>query len=164
MHEGLFGFTRTVCACETCTDNCRHMSGVCAPQDIARWAQQHGTAFRAWALDSLAASPGALALRQGARIRIPTIVPRRDASGRCHWLDPHDQCMIHAQAPFGCAYFDCTQSWEEGNRRSIPVHLAIMRDWESDGPYSRLWRMLHDAGKTVEGPTASRARMRQEAR
>jgi len=132
--------------------------------DLARYRAQQGDGFELWALAHLAASPGARAMRRGQIIQIRTIVPRRLEDSRCHWFTQDGRCEVHVNAPFGCAFFDCTMTKEEGDQRSNPAHAAILEDWLAEGPYSQTWQMLHEAGRTVEGSTAARERMRREGR
>lgn len=159
-----YGFSSTVCACAECIEKCVVMSGVCSPKDIERWSIQYGAAFFTWALEHLAASPGAIVLKNGQMTRIPTIVPRREASGQCHWLDADNKCSIHAEAPYGCSVFDCRQQRTEADRRSVVVHRAIFEDFEQAGGYSLVWRLLRNAGKIVRGPEEVRPLIRREGR
>lgn len=153
-----YGFRRVTCACRICQRNCEVLSGMVAPSDLERWRLEQGSAFMAWALQHLAASPGAT-VRQGDRIyRIPTLVPRRLPGGRCHWLTLEGRCSIHETAPFGCAMFDCRMDQAEGSRRSATALQAIEADHRAGGPYSALWRLLHARGLTAEGPGTIRAR------
>ena len=158
--QQLHGFARTICACEECKSACRHISGMCAVEDICRWQAQHGKDFDAWSCIHLAASPGAVVFRNGALQRLPTIVPARVSTGACHWLTGRETCAIHADAPYGCAFFDFHLSAAEGSRRSRAALEDIMHDWTTGGPYSRLWRALVAAGKTVEAPEVARQRLR----
>src|SRR5262252_7432903 len=143
--QQLYGFTRTICACETCTDSCRHLSGMVLPADLALWSLDHPDDFHGWCLTHLAASPGALVLRAGQAERIRTIVPARLPGGACHWLTADERCAIHDSAPFGCAYFDCSQRGDEGAWRSQVGLALIAQDWHRQGAYSQLWHTLWDA-------------------
>ena len=156
----MYGFSRTHCACDECKSACRHMSGMCAVEDIRRWQAQHGGAFAAWSLVHLAASLGARIFRDGAIHRLPTIVPARLSAGACHWLTGQEMCAIHADAPYGCSFFDFHLAIAEGNRRSIAALTEIAYDWATEGPYSRLWLQLNTKGKIVEAPEVARQRLR----
>ena len=70
---------RTVCACEPCTRYCHHLPGYLIPADLERIHQQlaPGEDLESWARWHLLASPGALVLRRGEVLRIPTLVPAR---------------------------------------------------------------------------------------
>ncbi len=161
MTQTLYGFERTICACDECVEKCRHMSGLVAPEDLRRWHRHFGGDITPWAMTHLVASPGAIVAWQGETFRIPTIVPARDyPTGRCHWLMPDEACAMHAIAPFGCGWFDHAQSREEGDHRSFRAHVDILYDFLTGGPYSRLWKQLHAEGKVVEGPEVARLRLR----
>jgi Fe-S-cluster containining protein len=119
-------FTRTVCGCAECQQCCRDQPGPLAPGDFERIAGYLGeTPIEAQA--HFWASPGAvLGTRSGQMLRVGTITPRR-VNGRCTFLSDAGACTIHPVAPFGCAYFDPHQPVEEGQRRSVWLHLAIHR-------------------------------------
>jgi hypothetical protein len=159
MSQTQYGFARTVCACNSCRKFCGHLSGMVSPADLARWREAY-TAHERWFLASLAASPGALVLQQGQVRRIPTIVPRRTASGRCHFFTKRGDCGIHASAPYGCGWFDSHMPRAEADPRSQRALEAIAADFAQGGPYSQLWQALHDAGHVVDGPEAARRHLR----
>lgn len=161
--QQMFGFSRTICDCEVCKQNCRQLSGMIAPEDLRRWQQQWGKQrFLYWCMEHLAASPGAIVMHQGQVRRIPTLVPRRVPGGRCHWLTAQDQCAIHATAPYGCGYFDCQQTRAEGDARSAACLWSILDDCAHGGLYADIWLMLREAGVTVEAPETIRQRMRED--
>ena len=163
MDQKLYGFVRTYCACETCQDYCKNISGMVSPLDLKRWQCTLRDGFEDWAFYHLAASPGALAQMHGKIIEIPTIcMARRRPNGQCVMLTPSLQCSIHEDAPYGCAYFDHTLSGSaEGNKRSEAALLDILYDWTTDGPYSALWQKLAAAGHTVEAPEISRQKLKK---
>src|SRR5262245_55650859 len=101
-----YGFRRTACACAFCTAPCRHMPGsldvtdlarLCPGQDIYSWAEQH--------LAAVIDKP------------FPTLVPVRRSNGHCHWLF-ENKCVVHAGAPYSCAFFDSHMTEDEIERRS----------------------------------------------
>ena len=158
-----FTFTRTICACDECKTYCAHLSGMVAPWDLLRWEQAQHDGFAPWMLSMFAASPGAKVVYQGDVLRIPTIVPARLLmDGQCVFLTAEHQCRIHTTAPYGCAYFDHSQSREEGNQRSQIALAAILYDWHTQGPYSTWWLQLEQAGKIVEAPETVRRHMAEE--
>lgn len=143
------GFRRTVCACEFCRAPCRHIPGsldvadldrLCpAGQDVFAWAEQH--------LRALTGKP------------VPTLVPARQANGHCHWL--YDgKCTVHANAPFGCAFFDTHQSDEEVERRRSATMAARREDAAARGLYYRVW--LHLCQKGLVGVPGDRAGWRED--
>ena len=154
-----FGFERTVCACEQCTNYCRHVPGYLVPSDLDRLRDYCGgaDAFDSWAAQHLLASPGALVMRKGALGRIPTLVPARRDNGACIFLSADSSCSIHPIAPFGCAFFDSHQEDDAADRRSSRGLRAILEDWQSAGPYSALWLALHAAGRDSPAPETARA-------
>lgn len=166
-----YGYYRTTCACDACTIACRHMPGYLAPADVARLYEATKVdkePLEVWALRSLRASPGALVAKDGRPFRVPTIVPAITETGACRWLvettgpdgDKDGQCSVHAVSPFGCAFFDVHQSKMEGDNRTQHGLNEIIEDRRAKGPYSRLWQLLTDAGKTAPGPEYARERLR----
>lgn len=145
----LYGFQRTVCACKFCRAPCRHIPGsldvadlshLCpAGQDVFTWAEQH--------LRALIDKP------------VPTLVPARRANGHCHWLF-EKQCAVHAQAPFGCAFFDMHQTDEEVEKRRTATMAARREDAANQGLYYRVW--LHLCRQGLTAPAGDRAGLRQE--
>lgn len=129
------GFARTVCGCEFCRAPCRHIPGsldvadlerLCPPgHDVFAWAEEH--------LVALTDKP------------CPTLVPRRQANGHCHWLIDH-RCVVHENAPFGCAFFDSHMSDEESEQRAQATMAARRQDGEENGLYYRVWRHLQSKG------------------
>ena len=109
---------RTECACAACTQCCRDYPGHLIPGDLERIAD-----FMSMRLEEAQkffwASRGALVMdtRTGVVRRIGTITPRYDRrKKRCVFLDDQSRCLIHAVAPFGCAYADTHMTdamWQE---------------------------------------------------
>jgi hypothetical protein len=132
------GFRRTACACALCAAYCRHLPGTLNPSDLARlcppgadlfaWAEQH--------LRALTDKP------------YPALVPARQANGHCHWHFD-GRCAVHADAPFGCAFFDAHQGDVEVSRRAAAAVRAIREDAAAAGPYLRVWRHLRRLGLTA---------------
>ncbi len=129
------GFERTICGCAFCQVHCRHLPGaldpadlplLCPPEcDVFAWAEQH--------LRALDDKP------------YPVLVPARRESGVCHWyLD--GQCLVHAQAPYGCAFFDSHMPEAEIRRRTVATVEAIERDVAARGLYYRVWLHLKSRG------------------
>lgn len=156
-----FGFTRTECACGDCVANCRFLPGYLIPHDLQAIAEKFGYRdLEQFALENLAASPGATVLVNGQIYQIPTLVPQRRTDGACKFLDAQNRCTIHAVSPFGCAFFTCTQSRAESDERSYCGLQAVAHDWVVNGIYARLWQLLSTAGKVALGPLEARARMK----
>lgn len=114
------------------------MSGVLSPLDLERYRANFGNQFPAWALEHLAASPGAILSVSGTQIRVRTIVPARTQSGACHWFTADGRRAIHNEAPFGCAYSDL---W----------HVLSGADKRVESPEDA-WQKLH--AETLKQPTA----------
>lgn len=161
MAREMYGFFSTICACEECKAKCRHLSGMVAPADLLHWQTLYPAGYAAWAMTSLAASPGALVFAYGGLYRIRTIVPARLPAGTCTFLLADESCGIHAHAPYGCAFFDHGMSGDAGNERSHAALSEIARDWQSHGPYSQLWQQLYDTGNRVEAPELARQTLRE---
>lgn len=136
-----YGFARTTCACKECTLNCQYIPGYLTPLDLERLAPvtEGFESVMTWAREHLLASPGAKVMRDGIVFNIPTLVPARKPDGNtCHWLTYDNKCSIHADAPFGCAMFDCHQLRAEGDLRSSRGLWEIVKDGGSS-LYGRVW-------------------------
>lgn len=153
-----FGYRRTSCGCAECRTNCRFMPGMLIPSDLTRMIPQNVDPF-AWALDNLAASPGAIASKGGEKFRIHTLVPATKKDGSCKNLIGV-KCSIHAVSPFGCAFFDCG-SMEFDSDLSRKGLLTIIRAWETGALYAQIWAYLAYMGKTQLGPEILRERVRE---
>jgi hypothetical protein len=145
------GFRRTRCSCAYCRAPCRHVPGsldvadlmrLCPPaRDVLAWAEQH--------------------LRAVIDKPYPTLVPARDIDGGCHWHFD-GKCAVHADAPYGCAFFDAHMSDEEVNRRSAATVQARRDDAARDGLYHRVWQ--HLCRKGLIAPSGDRDALRREWR
>jgi len=153
------GFERTTCACKTCVLNCKIMPGCLIPSDLARMIPANVIPTE-WAEGKLLASPGALAIKNGQPFRIPTLVPAVKLDGSCIHLDPSGRCDIHESAPFGCAFFDCGP--ERGNLSHYGL-VEVMKAWNNNDLYARIWRHLAREGHTQVKAEILRERMRNEA-
>lgn len=155
-----FGHTRTECACSTCVNNCRHLPGYLIPADLERISRYLGyKSIVKFAFDCLLASPGATVARfDGSIFRIPTLVPRRKADGSCIFLGEGNRCTIHGVSPFGCSFFDCKQTPEETNRRSVRGLQEIAQCWvyASRYIYPMVWRLLDMANLRAIPPEIAR--------
>ncbi len=131
----MHGFERTVCGCDFCTAPCRHVPGGLDPSDLQRLCPAEKDVF-SWAEEHLRAltSPS-----------FPILVPARRADGHCHWL-LDGKCAIHANAPYGCAFFDAHMPAEEVDRRFAATIRAREEDAAADGLYSRVWQYLCHRG------------------
>jgi hypothetical protein len=130
-----FGFRRTACACALCRACCRHVPGALDPSDLPRLCPEGADLF-AWAeqhLRALTEQP------------YPALVPARGPDGACHW-HYGGKCEVHADAPYGCAYFDAHMSQAEVDRRVAATVRAIREDAAAGGPYSRVWLYLRRRG------------------
>lgn len=156
------GFARTVCDCADCSEFCHWMPGFLLPDDLTRLA---GTSewrlLSKWALQHLLASQGSLALWMGKQFRVPTIVPARQENGCvCHWL-ADGRCSVHADAPFGCAFFDTHQEYDEGMIRSQRSTLLLMSEVvkpQGASLYYRVWEHLVRHDRIAPDRATSRAR------
>lgn len=153
-----FGQERTTCACEMCVINCRFMPGFLIPADLTRLIPQ-GVLPTDWAEKNLLASPGALVMQDGRMFRIPTLVPAVKADGSCIHFGTDSGCGIHANAPFGCAFFD--HNTPPRDTLSQYGILAVHQAWQNNEIYARIWRHLDRLGKVQQPPDILRERMRQ---
>jgi hypothetical protein len=139
-----FGFRRTQCGCASCQVHCRHLPGSLAPSDLARLCPPGQDVF-AWAEQHLRAVTDR---------PVPTLVPARQADGRCHWfLD--GRCLVHDRAPYGCAFFDSHMAPDEVERRQAATLRARGEDAAAGGLYARVWRHLCRHG--LVAPAGDRA-------
>jgi Fe-S-cluster containining protein len=160
-----FGYPRSVCACRECSEYCHHLPGYLVPADLERlreYVAPHEDLL-SWARRFLLASPGAKVMRGGRVLCIPTLVPARQANGACTFLTADGRCTVHADAPFGCAFFDAHQNATEADQRSLRGLQAVMAAWTSGGAYAQLWVALHDAGLRAPGPEACRRQLQRAA-
>lgn len=150
-----FGVPRTNCDCGVCVRNCAVMPGYLIPADLPRMIPPNVDEFK-WAEENLLASPGALAMKDGIRFRIPTLVPAVKEDGSCIHLSAEGTCGIHDISPFGCAFFDC------GPERPKIVHasmIQIQEAIEEKGLYLYLWIHLSYKGLEQLPPEILRRRM-----
>jgi hypothetical protein len=104
-----------------------------AGQDVFAWAEKH--------------------LRALTDKSFPTLVPARQANGHCHWFFA-GRCAVHAEAPYGCAFFDTHMTEAEAERRAAATIQARREDAARDGLYYRVWR--HLIGKSLTGRSGDR--------
>jgi hypothetical protein len=134
-----FGFARKVCACDGCKLNCKFMPGYLIPADLQRMIPE-GADPKKWAEENLLASPGAMVMKDGKVLRVRTLVPKTKKNGECIHLTADSACGIHAIAPFGCAFFDCNSPM--GDELAHLGIVVVMKAWEENGLYARLWKHL----------------------
>jgi hypothetical protein len=125
------GFRRTTCGCDFCKAFCRHLPGALDPSDLSRLCPREEEVF-AWAEQHLRAHAGG---------DYPSLVPARNFLGHCHWYFD-GQCAVHANAPFGCAFFDAHQSDAAVEERVTATVRACREDAAANGLYFRVWQHL----------------------
>jgi hypothetical protein len=135
-----FGFGRTVCGCDFCKVPCRHLPGTLDPADLPRLGPAGPDLFR-WA---------EVHLRAQTDKPYPALVPARNGQGHCHWYFD-GRCAVHANAPYGCAFFDCHMAEDEVARRAAATVQTIRADAMAQGPYWQVWRHLCRQGLTAPG-------------
>lgn len=143
------GFHRTKCGCDLCRAPCHHIPGsldiddlerLCPPgQNLFTWAEEH--------------------LRALTTKVFPTIVPARHPNGHCHWLFA-GRCLVHDNAPYSCAFFDCHMPPDEVERRAAPTIAARTKDAANKGLYYQVW--LHLCQRGLIGPPGDRAGLADE--
>jgi hypothetical protein len=109
-----------------------------------------------WAMENLLASPGATVVMDGEIIKIPTLVPTRNAKGSCRFFCDDMSCSIHKNAPFGCAFFDAQMTTEDANDISVAGLMSILEAWKKNDIYAQVWTALHEAGKNSPSPEENR--------
>ena len=142
-----FGFRRNVCACRKCSLWCEYVPGALVPSDLDRLIPQDDDPFR-WAEEHLLASPG-FRMMNGlgeTLIQIPTLVPKRQENGHCHWLQ-NGLCSVHENSPFGCAFVSqCQQTPKQAELRIIAARLEREKAFQEGHLYAQIWNRLWDAG------------------
>lgn len=146
-----FGFSRTSCACAMCRVYCGHVPGRLTPPDLIRMAPA-GAAVLAWSEQHLRAATDQ---------PFPKLIPAQRPDGSCHWLD-QGLCAVHADAPFGCAFFDAHMTAEQVRERSRAASQSCVDDAAAEGLYTEVWRHLLARGLT--SPPPNRAAVDREMR
>lgn len=146
-----YGFARTECACERCTAPCRHIPGSLAVEDLMRLWPGEQDIFT-WAAEHLRAIVDKT---------FPTLVPARHINGHCHWLY-EGKCLVHENAPYGCAFFDTHMTQAESQRRSAATIKGRLDDADAKGLYYRVWVHLAERGLIV--PSGDRVGLTDELR
>lgn len=124
---------RTSCACELCKCACHCMPGYLTPSDLPFFD-----------VSKLAASEGAVVMKDGERIELPTLVPQQHVDGRCVFLDDNGGCSVWEHSPYGCRMFSVCDESDDSLKR----YHGLMELWNShskNDEYSRLTRTLPKA-------------------
>lgn len=147
--RNLHGFRRGICACSRCQVHCRHLPGALDPHDLSRLCPPEANALT-WAEEHL---------RARIELDYPVLVPVRRAIGYCHWyLD--GRCLVHADAPYGCAFFDTHMTQAVIDERVAATVQAIRCDRAALGPYYQTW--LHLCRNRLIAPTPDRNALERE--
>jgi hypothetical protein len=139
------------------------MPGFLVPSDLRRLCPP-GVDLMTWAKEHLRASQGLVVFngKTGERVQVPSLVPAKQANGRCHWLQPDGHCGVHENAPFGCAFVDQHMKDREAHKRNVAGRLARLEDFAKNGPYSQVWHMLVKEGLLGGGEyAAAKAELRK---
>ena len=138
-----FGFKRVACDCRKCSVWCEKVPGYLVPSDLERLIPD-GDDPLAWAEENLRASPG-FAIPE-LNVSIPSLVPRRQQTGHCHWLQD-GLCTIHERSPYGCAFLSqCKQTDGEAARINTAGRTARLKSFEDGTLYSEIWKHLWEMG------------------
>lgn len=157
MERNDYGFKRVTCGCRMCQIPCEHMPGMLAPDDVARIAEHLGYKdIDQFAAENLLASPGAVVMFKGHVIRLPTLVPARQASGACKFYKSGN-CTIHEAAPFGCAFVDMHGDRFDSQMQASLYH--VMQEHVNGGEYSRLVLMLQAMDRVAPPPEVGRGKI-----
>ena len=141
---------RTICDCMVCKKNCMVIPGYLVPGDIESIKKyfKYNKITHDFCRDFLLASPGALVMKENKIYRIPTLVPSRNMKGYCIFFSADEKCLIHKVSPFGCRYFDHSQTKQEGDKISIYGLNQIIQSKF----YLEIWKMLYNEGKIGKKP------------
>jgi hypothetical protein len=119
--------------------------GNLVPSDLERLIPPGDDPFR-WAEQHLLASPGIQIVTPMFRVSIPSLVPRRQENGHCHWLQD-GLCTIHEDAPYGCAFLSqCSQSNALAAKITEPGRRARAEAFEQGSLYAQIWQHLWEKG------------------
>lgn len=138
VHGG-HNFSRNICDCKICKENCKIIPGYLAPDDcVAIYGYLNpAVSFVKFTKLFFLASPGAIIMKGGELYRIPTIVPARNkTTDHCIFFTNDEKCSIHPVAPFGCRYFAHFQSGEEADAitkvglYNIIISLSYAKLWD----------------------------------
>lgn len=140
-----FTFKRSSCSCRLCQVPCKLLPGYLIPSDLQRLPS--GDNLLDWAKVHLRASPGFVIINRSLQVRLGTLVPARVKDDACHWF-VDGRCQVHQVAPFGCAYFSEHMTDSDDKERRDAGYQAVRKDWEEQGPYSRLWKEMESLGLT----------------
>lgn len=140
-----FGFKRTTCSCRKCSLWCEYVPGALVPTDLDRLIPTGDDPFQ-WAEQHLLASPGFRAVSAHFTLSIPSLVPKRQENGHCHWLQD-GRCEVHEVSPYGCAFLSqCSQSAAQAAKVRNAGLEARAKAFEESGLYARIWHHLWNRG------------------
>ena len=149
---------RTTCACDHCKVGCATMPGMMGIGDAERITKYMREQLSPMELDGLELLETHFVASEGAKVgkrlpcggtevfNIPTIAPAQKENGECVFYRDGG-CLVHPVSPAGCALVDSHMPRDEGNVIVGALLAEIHADHRADGPYSRLWRHLQNAGK-----------------
>jgi hypothetical protein len=157
-----FGFVRNSCSCRKCSVFCEFIPGFLVPSDLDRLIPP-GDDPLLWAEQHLLASPGyQIKSHHVTVISIPSLVPRRQGNGHCHWLQD-GRCSVHENSPYACAFHNqCRQTDAQAEKIGIAGREARAKAFKEDGLYAQLWRHLWAKGLRELTSTESMKRVREE--
>lgn len=140
-----FGFRRTTCACRKCSLWCEMVPGVLVPSDLDRLIPAGEDPFE-WAEQHLLASPGLQVRLPNVSVSIPSLVPRRQENGHCHWLQA-GRCTVHGNSPYGCAFLcQCGQTESQTIKVMNVGRHARAEAFGNGDLYAQIWRHLWNKG------------------
>lgn len=140
-----FGYKRTSCSCRKCSLWCEFVPGALGPSDLDRLIPAGQDPFH-WAEQHLLASPGFQIRSPQFTFSIPSLVPKRQENGHCHWL-LNGRCEVHDESPYGCAFLSqCNQTAAHAAKVRCAGLEARGKAFEEDGLYARIWHHLWGMG------------------
>ena len=155
-----FGIARSECSCNHCKSCCKAIPGYLIPSDLDRIIPNNINPLT-WAESNLLASPGAMVMKGGEVIVIPTLVPATKPDWSCKFYD-NDKCGVWESSPFGCAMFSCKQSTQEADSLSSQGLISILQDIaKPDSLYFKIWWHLHKIGKMSPSVKEKRAKLQE---
>src|ERR1700722_10542406 len=133
-----FGFQRTTCSCKKCSLWCEYVPGSLVPSDLDRLIPLGEDPFL-WAEQHLLASPGFQIRTPQFTVKIPSLGPRRQNNGHCHWFQD-GRCAVHENSPYGCAFFgECEMTDDHAEKAARAGREARAKAFQEGGLYAQLW-------------------------
>lgn len=147
------GHQRRTCSCLRCRAGCKARPGHLLPDDLVALKPKGEDLFK-WGEEHLMASAGCLVESSAHSVvtRVGTLTPKTEGRFRCHWLDENENCMVHGDSPFGCAFYTNHPRENQESLRTCTVEglkLLCAEAEKDQSDYQDLWYHLWKEGQTA---------------